>query len=116
MSINYAMRYATCDRVKNDYNGQCASQATFTRITAENIVRQYKRIVAAHCPKDHKIDELFICGPGALSVAIVDYLEEELPNELTTRPLHAIGIPREAKEAMCCALLGLETIRESAAA
>ncbi|KAL5432300.1 hypothetical protein PMIN06_012052 [Paraphaeosphaeria minitans] len=170
MLVDYAMRYATCDRVKNDYNGKFALQgtasdsvvrqflksndystripplniatelfghheaqgivdeclflgltdhdivATITRITAENIVRQYKRFVAAHCTKDHKIDELFICSPGALNVAIVDYLEEELPNELTKRPLDNIGIPGEAKEAMCCALLGLETIREFSAA
>lgn len=89
--------------------------ATITRITAENVVRQYNRLVAAYCPEDRKIEELFICGQGALNMAIVDYLEDRLPKEVITRPVHDIGIPGDAMEALCCAQLGLETILKHAA-
>ncbi|KAF1973598.1 hypothetical protein BU23DRAFT_568277 [Bimuria novae-zelandiae CBS 107.79] len=89
--------------------------ATITRITAENMVRQYNRLVAAHCPPDHEIDELLICGPGARNMDIVEYLEEKLPDKVITRPLDDIGIPGDAKEAVCCAHLGLETILKFAA-
>ncbi|KAK7178086.1 zinc finger protein ADR1 [Paraphaeosphaeria sporulosa] len=153
MFIDYAMRYAACNRVKKNNNSYFPSRGTVnqnvvrrffkvndysTRLPplhiateifgpmkrkvhhhtyhGRNIVRQYKRLAAAHCLKDSKIDELFICGPGAQNMAVVDYVEEELPDELTTRPLDEIGIPGEAKEAICCALLGLETILKFAAA
>lgn len=84
--------------------------ATVTRITAENLVRQYGRLVAAHCPPGQKVDEIFICGPGARNTSIVDYMEEMLPAEVITRPFDDIGIPGEAKEAVCCAHMGLETL------
>ena len=84
--------------------------ATITRIVAENIVRQYEKLAAAHCPSDHKIDEIFIGGSGARNVEIVGYLEEALIDGSIIKPLEDIGIPCEAKEALSCAQLGLETI------
>lgn len=167
--IDYAMRYATSNQVKNDYNGTYSSQgtvnhsivdrfleandystqlpplniatemfghheaqgvideclflgmtdhdtvATITRITAENIVRQYRRLTAAYFPSDAKVEELFICGPGAQNTDVVDYMELALPHEVITRPLDDIGIPGDAKEAVCCAHLGLETVLKFAA-
>ena len=89
--------------------------ATMTRITAENIVRQYNRLVAKHCPPDQTIQEVFICGAGARNMAVVDYIEESLPKEVITRPLEDIGIPGDAKDTVCCAQLGLETILKFAA-
>jgi 1,6-anhydro-N-acetylmuramate kinase len=84
--------------------------ATITRITAENLVRQYRRLVAKYCLPDQKVDEMFICGPGAQNTEIVNYVEEVLPTEVITKPLDDIGIPGDAKEAVCCAHLGLEMI------
>lgn len=164
MFIDYAMRYATSNRVYNDYNGTYASigtvnhnvvdrtlkandystrvpplhiatemfghheaqavideclflsmtdhdtVATITRITAENIVRQYHRLIAKYSLPDEKVHEIFFCGPGAHNTDIIDYVEEMLPTEVITRPLDDIGIPGDAKEAVCCAHLGLETI------
>ncbi|KAL1602746.1 hypothetical protein SLS60_006167 [Paraconiothyrium brasiliense] len=169
MFIDYTMRYATSNRVQNDYDGTYASKgivnqavvdrvlkannysarvpslqiatemfghheaqdvideclflgmtdhdtiATITRITAENIVLQYCRLVDAYCPLDKNIDEIFICGRGARNTDIIDYMEEVLPTEVITRPLDDIGIPGDAKEAVCCAQLGLETILKYAA-
>ncbi|KAF2444254.1 UPF0075 domain protein [Karstenula rhodostoma CBS 690.94] len=89
--------------------------ATITRITAENLVRQYRRLVAAYCQPDQKIDEIFICGSGARNTNIVDYMEEVLPTEVITRPLDDIGIPGDAKEVVCCAQLGLEVLLKHAA-
>lgn len=89
--------------------------ATITRVTAENLVRQYRRLVAEYCSPDQKVDEIFICGPGARNTDIVDYMEEVLPTEIITRPLDDIGIPGDAKEAVCCAHLGLEAILKHAA-
>lgn len=162
--IDYAMRYATSNRIKSDHDGHYSSQgivnqnvvdqffeeddysaqipslsiatemfgyhevqgvideclflgmtdhdivATITRIVAENIVRQYEKLAAAHCPSDHKIDEIFIGGSGARNVEIVGYLEETLIDGSIIKPLEDIGIPCEAKEALACAQLGLETI------
>lgn len=45
---------------------------------------------------------------------IVNYLDEALLGGVTIKPLEDIGIPCEAKEALSCAQLGLETILELA--
>lgn len=82
--------------------------ATLTRITSENILSHYHRILAEFFP-GQKVDELFICGRGAKNIKIVDWLEEKLPDETITKPFEDIGIPGEAKDAVYCALLGLET-------
>ncbi|KAF1956783.1 hypothetical protein CC80DRAFT_412571 [Byssothecium circinans] len=82
--------------------------ATVTRITAQNIVLQYRRLLATWFP-GQKVDELFICGPGANNMNIVDHLESSLP-EVVTKPLHDIGIPGDAKDSVRCAQLGLETL------
>jgi 1,6-anhydro-N-acetylmuramate kinase len=84
--------------------------ATVTRITAENILKQYRRLLA-HCfPAGQKVDEIFICGPSARNANIVDYLEAELPESVITKPLDDIGIPGDANEAVCYAHLALEAV------
>jgi 1,6-anhydro-N-acetylmuramate kinase len=83
--------------------------ATMTRITTENIVRQYNRFVAMHVPPGHRVDEVFICGLGAQNMEIVNYLDAMLPKNVITRPLDDIGIPGSVKGAVCCAQSGLET-------
>lgn len=84
--------------------------ATITRATAQNILKQYNRLLQHFFPSGQKVDEIFICGPGARNANIVDYLESELPESVTTRPLHDIGIPGDAHEAVCYAYLALEAV------
>jgi 1,6-anhydro-N-acetylmuramate kinase len=85
--------------------------ATITRITAENVLIQYRRLMATLFPDEHpKVDDMFICGPGATNMNIIDHLEDVLPQEIVTRPLDDIGIPGAAKDGVRCAQLGLETV------
>ncbi|KAF2641428.1 hypothetical protein P280DRAFT_469049 [Massarina eburnea CBS 473.64] len=82
--------------------------ATITRVTSENIVIQYRRLMKTFFP-DQKDIEMFVCGEGAKNMNIIDHLEEALP-EVLTKPLDDIGIPDCAKDSVRCAQLGLETI------
>jgi 1,6-anhydro-N-acetylmuramate kinase len=84
--------------------------ATITRVTAQNILKQYRRLLEAFFPEGQHVDELFICGPGARNANIVDYLEAELPESVITRPLDDVGIPGDANEALCYAHLALEAV------
>jgi 1,6-anhydro-N-acetylmuramate kinase len=43
--------------------------ATITRITAHNILKQYRRALEELFPPDQRVDELFICGRGARNPA-----------------------------------------------
>ncbi|KAH7378845.1 hypothetical protein BKA66DRAFT_532770 [Pyrenochaeta sp. MPI-SDFR-AT-0127] len=82
--------------------------ATITRITAQNILKQYHRLLKLYFPHNQKVDELFICGPGARNSNIIDYLEAELPESVITKPLDDIGLRGDANEAVCYAHLALE--------
>ncbi|KAF2827626.1 hypothetical protein CC86DRAFT_369716 [Ophiobolus disseminans] len=84
--------------------------ATMTRITAQNLLTQYGRLLAMFFPDGAVVDELFICGPGAKNAEIVDFLETHLPQQVVTRPLEDIGVPGDAHEAVCYAHLALEAV------
>ena len=84
--------------------------ATITRITAKNIMKQYRRLLAFYFPRGQQVDELFISGPSARNSNIIDYLEAELPENVITKPFEDIYIPGDAKEAVCYAHLALEAV------
>lgn len=84
--------------------------ATLTRVTAQNILKQYRRLLSVSFPSNQKVDEFFICGPSARNSNIIDYLESELPENVITKPLNDIGIPGDAHEAVCYACLALEAV------
>ncbi|KAF1923636.1 uncharacterized protein M421DRAFT_425699 [Didymella exigua CBS 183.55] len=84
--------------------------ATITRVTAQNILKQYRRLLQVFFPPGQKVDELFICGSAARNSNIIDYLESELPESVITKPLRDIGIPGDAHEAVCYAYLALEAV------
>ena len=84
--------------------------ATITRITAQNILKQYRRLLQLFFQPDQEVDELFIGGRSARNSNIIDYLKSELPESVITKPLSDIGIPGDAQEAVCYAHLGLEAV------
>ncbi|ORY02666.1 hypothetical protein BCR34DRAFT_492965 [Clohesyomyces aquaticus] len=88
--------------------------ATITRITAQNIVRQYRTFLPKYFPADRKIDEIFMCGGGARNPNIISYLKTQLP-DTQIRALDETGVPSDAKEAVSFAQQGLEAILGRAA-
>ncbi len=84
--------------------------ATITRITAQNIVRQYQTFF-----KDwKKIDEIFMCGGGARNPNIIQYLQRNLPT-MQIRSLDETGVPSDAKEAVSFAQQAVEAVLGRAA-
>lgn len=84
--------------------------ATITRITAQNIIEQYRRFYQ----RPDKIDEIFMCGGGARNPNIIKFMKQELPNTAILK-LDDVGIPSDAKEAVSFAQQALETILGRAA-
>ncbi|KAI8939426.1 hypothetical protein NX059_003206 [Plenodomus lindquistii] len=82
--------------------------ATITRITAQNIFAQYRRLLGHYFPSGRQVDELFISGAGAQNLSIIEFLENMLPETVITKPLDDIGVPGEANAPVCYAHLALE--------
>lgn len=77
---------------------------TLTRFTAYTIAENYRQFILPY----HLIDEVIIGGGGAYNLALVSYLQEELPN-ISVVTNEEIGISSDAKEAIAFALLGYQT-------
>lgn len=77
---------------------------TLTRFTAYTIAENYRQFILPY----HLIDEVIIGGGGAYNLALVSYLQEELPN-ISVLTNEEIGISSDAKEAIAFALLGYQT-------
>lgn len=84
--------------------------ATITRITAQNIVRQYQTFF----PSWRKIDDIFMCGGGARNPNIVSYLQRSLPG-VRIKSLDETGVPSDAKEAVSFAQQAVEAVLGRAA-
>jgi anhydro-N-acetylmuramic acid kinase len=79
--------------------------ATASHFTAYSIHNAYKRFIG----KNMRVDELIISGGGAKNA----YFVEALRNYFTSCPIRftdEFGVPSEAKEAMCFAILANETV------
>ncbi|KAB5536270.1 hypothetical protein GE09DRAFT_345017 [Coniochaeta sp. 2T2.1] len=88
--------------------------ATVTRITAQNIVRQYRAFLPSYGVDPDGIDEIFMCGGGARNPNIIAYLREQLPNARVCK-LDETGVPADAKEAVSFAQQALEAVLGRAA-
>jgi 1,6-anhydro-N-acetylmuramate kinase len=88
--------------------------ATITRITAQNIVKQYRQFLPAFNISVDSINEVYMCGGGARNPNIIKYLKEQLP-QARIRALDETGVPSDAKEAVSFAQQGLEALLGRAA-
>jgi 1,6-anhydro-N-acetylmuramate kinase len=88
--------------------------ATITRITAENIVRQYRTFLPRYGIDPDSIDEIFMCGGGAHNPNIMAYLRQALPNARICT-LDETGVPADAKETVSFAQQALEALLGRAA-
>ncbi len=77
---------------------------TFTRFTAYSIAESYRQFIFPVIA----IDEVIIGGGGAYNLALIKYLQEELP-AISVLTNEDIGISSDAKEAIAFALLGYLT-------
>lgn len=83
--------------------------ATITRITAQNIVRQYRTFLPRYNIDPDRIDDIYMCGGGARNPEIIKYLKVEMPNA-AIRKLDETGVPADAKEAVSFAQQALEAV------
>ncbi|KAK5293282.1 hypothetical protein LTR99_010209 [Exophiala xenobiotica] len=88
--------------------------ATITRITAANIVKQYRQFFPRFNINVNDIVEVFMCGGGARNPNIIKHLREALPNTKICK-LDETGVPADAKEAISFAQQGLDSILGRAA-
>lgn len=76
---------------------------TLTRFAAFSIAESYRQFILPQ----QSIDEVIIGGGGAYNLALISYLQAELP-AMSILTNEAIGISSDAKEAMAFALLGYQ--------
>ncbi|OIW27836.1 UPF0075-domain-containing protein [Coniochaeta ligniaria NRRL 30616] len=88
--------------------------ATVTRITGQNIIRQYRTFLPSYGIDPERIDEIFMCGGGARNPNIIKYLQEQLPNTRICK-LDETGVPADAKEAVSFAQQAVEALLGRAA-
>lgn len=88
--------------------------ATITRITAENIVKQYRTFLPKFDIDPNSIDEIYMCGGGARNPNIISFLKAQMPSTVIL-PLDPVGVPSDAKEAVSFAQQALEAILGRAA-
>ncbi|KAH2869649.1 hypothetical protein KXV31_002732 [Aspergillus fumigatus] len=88
--------------------------ATITRITAQNIIKQYRTFFPKFNVDINKIAAVYMCGGGAHNPNIINYLKEQLPSVAILK-LDETGVPSDAKEAVSFAQQALEAILGRAA-
>lgn len=88
--------------------------ATITRITAQNIIKQYRTYFPSYNIDPDAIEEIYMCGGGARNPNIISHLREKLPNAKIL-PLDKVGVPSDAKEAVSFAQQAVEAMLGRAA-
>ncbi|KAM0268847.1 hypothetical protein ACHAPA_004781 [Fusarium lateritium] len=83
--------------------------ATITRITAQNIIKQYQTFFPSFGIDLDEISEIYMCGGGARNPSIIKYLKEQVPGT-EIRALDETGVPSDAKEAVSFAQQAMEAV------
>jgi anhydro-N-acetylmuramic acid kinase len=84
--------------------------ATLTQLTATTIAHGIRRFASRSAP----VDEVIVAGGGARNATLLRMLDAELP-ESHIRTSGEYGIPADAKEAICFAVLANEALSELSA-
>jgi anhydro-N-acetylmuramic acid kinase len=84
--------------------------ATLTLLTARTIARSIVRFAALGAD----VDEIIVGGGGAHNVTMMRMLAAEIP-DTRVLPADAFGLPADAKEAICFAILANEALMETRA-
>lgn len=79
--------------------------ATATQLTVETVWQSYSRAIAKRVP----IDEWIVSGGGTQNPVLLAGLRQKL-QPAAVRPTDDLGIPADAKEAICFAVLANETL------
>ncbi|TCP59230.1 anhydro-N-acetylmuramic acid kinase [Tumebacillus sp. BK434] len=77
------------------------------RTATEYTARTFADAVKAFVLPEHEVAELFVGGGGAYNPVLMDSIRAQLPG-LKVQQQEATGIPGDAKEAVCFAVLGYE--------
>lgn len=80
---------------------------TFTKITIDSIVNEYKKLIVEF----GKIDEIIFSGGGVFNTYLIDEINKKLPN-VTISTLEKYGMSSEFKEALAFIILGNETLNK----
>ena len=84
--------------------------ATATAFTARSIARACRLCLSwpneACTPAPTRVPEIIVCGGGALNTTLMSMLSAQLPAAIV-RPIDTWGIPAQAKEALCFAMLAV---------
>jgi anhydro-N-acetylmuramic acid kinase len=80
--------------------------ATLANYTALAVWENYVEHVRPETP----LDELFVSGGGARNKAIMNYLQTRF-GDTPVENVESLGLPSDAKEAVCFAVLASETLR-----
>lgn len=78
---------------------------TLTEFTARSIFRAYRDFIL----KEHRLDRVILAGGGAKNVFLVSLLRDSF-GEVPVTLLEDEGIPAQAREALCFAVLANETV------
>ncbi|MEO6046715.1 MAG: anhydro-N-acetylmuramic acid kinase [Candidatus Kapaibacterium sp.] len=81
--------------------------ATLTLLTARTIARG----IRDHATGGEQVDEMIVGGGGARNITLMHMLADEMPGTAVA-PADAFGLPADAKEAICFAVLANETLNE----